>query len=365
MRFWWFACVLLLSLAVPLEAAVDMALRGQDPVRLEDVYQQDGRSYVAIEEALDVAGLSGHWNSIDHVFRIRTPRGWAEISPASSFLKLGEDYYPLQDKPRFIDGRLRVSGNFVLNQLAMLAGQPIYFNNLDPQQDRRADDESDGLEKFFAFLLNRQTDDQDAPLRAVAIDPGHGGLDTGVIAASGFKEKTLTLELAEQLAKRLKMRLGIPIYLSRDGDYEASREQRLRNASREDVDLWLLVHAQAAFSPEIQGVSLFIRPEEAPPTVAEAPASIPRDSNSRRLAQTLAEALREADIAVQGIYPTARLSLGQGNLPTVQVEVGYLSHPRELELLRDQAYQDHLVQALFAGIDRYARMSQEQSHVTE
>lgn len=365
MRFWWLALILLGAVPGPVPAAVDMALQGQDPVRLEDVYQQDGRPYVAIEDALDVVGLTGHWNSIAHTFRIRTSRGWAEISPASSFLKLGEDYYPLQDKPRFIDGRLRVSGNFVLNQLAMLAGRPIYFSNLDPQQESPPENQETGLDKFFAFLLNRNAEADDPSLRAIAIDPGHGGLDTGVIAADGTKEKTLTLELAEQLGKRLKMRLGIPIYLSRDGDYELSREQRLRNASRDDVDLWLLLHAQASLSPENRGVSLFIRPRQAISAMNEEAPDIPRDSHSRRLANALVAALQTADIEVQGIYSTDRLSLGQGNLPTVQVEVGYLSHPREGRQLQDPAYQGHLIQALYDGINQYAQNSEEQSNGAE
>ena len=91
----------------PLFAAVDIAPRGKSPVRISDVYQQGGVPYVAVEDALDAVGLTGHWNSIRHVFRIRSNRGWAEISPASSYMQLGDDFYPLQEKPRFIDGRLR------------------------------------------------------------------------------------------------------------------------------------------------------------------------------------------------------------------------------------------------------------------
>lgn len=351
--------ILLFALsASPLLAAVDIAPRGKKLVRLEDVYQQDGVAYVAIEDALDAVGLTGHWNSIKHTFRIRTRRGWAEISPASKSLKLGDDFYPLQEKPRFIDGRLRVTENFVINQLSLLVGRPIFFNNLDPDVEASVAEQSSSLEQLFSFLLNKKIKRSGPVIRAVAIDPGHGGLDTGVIAASGLKEKEVNLKVAEKLSKQLKMKLGIPIYLSRDGDYELSLEQRLKPALKEDVDLWLLLHTQAAFAAETRGVSLFVRPDEA---VAAGNAATAESivNVSRLLADDLALSLREAGIEVNGIFTSSLLSLGRGSLPTVQVELGYLSHPEELIALQDEDYQERLAQALYQGIRSYAKSKKE------
>lgn len=359
MRFLMILCCLFLPLHSAF-AAVDIALRGKDPVRLEDVYQQDGIPYVALEDALDVVGLIGHWNSITHSFRISTKHGWAEISPASGFLKIADDYYPLKEKPRFIDGRLRVTDNFILNQLAQLTGRSIYFRNLDPEMDNLpAKQQSSGLEKLFAFLLNKKVTASGPILRAVAIDPGHGGLDTGVIASSGYKEKQLNLGVAEKLAKQLKMKLGVPIYLSRDGDYELTMEQRLQSASKNDVDIWLLLHAQAAFSPELRGVSLFVRPEDIVQNVVAEEAVEKPVSDSMLLANEMALALRKNAIEVRGIYPSSRLSLGRGNLPTVQIELGFLSNPEELQQLQNPEYQQRIVQALYAGIRQYAKQSKE------
>ena len=340
-------------------AAVDIALRGKDPVRLEDVYQQNGIPFIAIEDALGAVGLSGHWNSIAHNFRIKTKYGWAEISPASGFMKIAGEYYPLKEKPRFIDGRLRVTDSFILNQLAQLTGRSIYFRNLDPNTDSSPTKQSSGLDKFFAFLLNKKDSKSGPLIRAVAIDPGHGGLDTGVIAGSGYKEKQLNLEIAEKLAKQLKMKLGIPIYLSRDGDYELTMEQRLQSASKDDVDIWLLLHAQASFSPATNGVSLFVRPEANGQKVAAEKGAVERLSDSMKLANELALALRQSAIKVQGIYPSSRLSLGRGNLPTVQIELGFLSNPDELQQLQNSKYQNQIVQALYTGIHRYAKKSKE------
>lgn len=356
---WFIIAFIILTTFEPAVAAVDITLRGRDPIRIEDVYQQDGIPYIAIEDALGAVGLQGHWNSISHRFRIKTDRGWAEISPASAYMKLGDEFYPIKDKPRFIDGRLRVTDSFILNQLAMLSGRSIYLRNLDPDQDSNRTEEPSGLEQLFAFLLNKKISKSGPLIRAVAIDPGHGGLDAGVISESGYKEKELTLAVSEKLAKKLKMQLGIPIYLSRDGDYEISMEQRLEAASHEDVDMWLLIHAQASFSPEVNGVTLFVRPEELVQEQSIDAEEGPVVSDSRLLANELAGALETSGIAVRGVYPSSRLSLGRGNLPTVQLELGFLSHDEELKQLQDPVYQDQIIEALYAGIRRFAKLSKE------
>jgi len=343
----------------PAFAAVDIALRGRDSVRVEDVYQQNGIPFVAVEDALDAVGLTGHWNSINHTFRIKSRRGWAEISPASGYMKIADEFYPLKDKPRFIDGRLRVTDSFILNQLAMLTGRSVYFNNLNPDTDSVPTKEASGLERFFSFLLNKKVSQSGPLIRSIALDPGHGGLDSGVIAASGYKEKQLNLELAEKLSKKLKMQLGIPIYLSRDGDYEISMEQRLESASHEDVDLWLLLHAQSSFSPEVSGVTLFIRPDETIQKTSDTEIDEPILSESRQLAQELALSLEEKGLEVRGVYPSSRLSLGRGNLPTVQIELGFLSNPEELNKLQNSDYQNQIVEALYHGIKRFAKLNKE------
>ncbi|MCK4503737.1 MAG: N-acetylmuramoyl-L-alanine amidase [Desulfuromonadales bacterium] len=356
--------ILIICLLLPLQsafAAVDIALRGEDPVRLEDVYQQDGVPYIAIEDAIDAVGLTGHWNSISHTFRIKTKYGWAEISPASEYLKIADEYYPLEHNPRFIDGRLRVTDSFILNQLAQLAGRSIYFRNIDPDADIAPEKKPNVLEKLFAFLLNKKISKSGPLIRAVAIDPGHGGLDTGVISTSGYKEKHLNLEIAKKLAKQLKMKLGIPIYLSRDGDYELTMEQRLEPATKDDVDIWLLLHAQVAFSPEFSGVTLYVRPDEVATDAHSGGEVETVASDSMLLAQELRTALLDSAIAVRGIYQSSRLSLGRGSLPTVQIELGFLSNPEELQKLQDPEYQLLMVQALYTGIRQYAKQSKEKT----
>lgn len=339
-------------------SAVEIGVHGRSPILLEDVYQQGGVPYVAVDDILPAVGLSGHWNSIKHIYRIKSVHGWAEISPASGYLKLGEVYYPIKDKPRFIDGRLRVTDSFVQNQLAQLSGRNIIFRDLDPQIDSSPVRDEGTVEKIFSFLLRRKPQKKDDPaIRAVAIDPGHGGLNTGVLTATGVKEKSITLDLSQRLAKQIKMQLGIPVYLSRDGDYDVTLEKRLEAASREGVDVWLLVHAGASFSDQTEGVNLFIRPLETGQTGADDSKTV---DHSLLLAEQIATALEQRDIPVNKIYRSSRLSLGQGELPTVLVEVGQMSHSQDLEKLQTTEYQQKLSEAVLSGIRHYATLSKEQ-----
>ena len=334
-------------------AAIELAPRGKEPVYLSDVYIFDGIPFVDVDAALAAVSLRGHWNSIKHVFRIKTARGWAEISPASAFLKFRDNYYPIKTKPRFIDGKLRVSEDFLANQLPLLIDRPVYYRNLDPRPTRNVADEST-LDRLFSFLLRKKERVAGPMINGVAIDPGHGGLDNGVIASNGLREKDINLQLARRLSKLLKMRFGVPVYLSRDDDYELTEQQRVAPAAREDVDLWLLLHAQASFRAETQGVVLLIRPED-----SASPTQEDEQSASLQLAMELAMALGDAEIPVAGIYHTALLALGSGDLPTVQVETGYLSNPQDLNRLQDPAQQELLAQSLYQGVLNYIQKSEE------
>jgi len=341
--------LLLLTLAAVADARVELALPGQAPTTIDEVYQHGGAAYIAVDDVLGTLGLSGAWDSVEHVYRIKAPAGTAIISPGSHFLRIGERFLPLSTPPRFIDGRLRVTDDFITGQLSSLLGEPVYFRNLDPQKSTVAEEESP-LDRLFAFLLRKKQPENGPALRAIAIDPGHGGEDPGALGAGGSKEKTAALEVARRLEKKLKMQLGIPIYLSRDGDYSLAPQQRLEAAARPDVDLLLQLHAQSSFGSAPHGVTLFVRPREE--TTAGALAR--GEGDSIRLARFLAAALRSNGIDVAGIVQAPLLPLGRGDLPTVLLELGYLTNPGDLALLREPAGQEKLAGALYAGLKNFA-----------
>lgn len=352
---------ILLLLSGPVQAAIEISRAGSSPVIIQDVYQRDGVAFVAIDEVLRVCGLSGQWDNVAHLYRIDTPRGIAVISPGSSYLRLGEHAVKVAHRPRFIDGKLRVSETFLVEQFAPLLDIPLQLNNLNPTTPPPPESPLDQL--FSLLLLQRPKAAVDSQW-VVAIDPGHGGQDAGAIGKEGATEQTINLAVAQQLQKLLKMRRGAPVVMTRDADYAVSQFQRLEAVTRGQADVLLSLHAQSGFTPHARGVMLFVTPEigVAPSagTVREIqPAGTPGMNASLRLAEALRDALTAGGFPVAPIQERTLLPLGQGNLPRVLIEMGYLSNEADLAGLRDPARQQQLAQALFNGLESFLKNYQD------
>ncbi len=343
LRFFFLLLMLLPALNAS-EAAVELALEGHSPVTINEVYHREGVAYLAVDEVLPVLGLSGSWDSVKHVYSIETPFGRALMSPGSQFLRLGGQFQPLTNPPSFIDGRLRVDENFVVIHLPALLNLSVYYRNLDPSVEQLPTDSS--LDRLFSFLLRKQKPAGVKGLRAVAIDPAHGGADPGCMGPKGLKEKEVVLAVAQGLQKRFKMRLGLPVYLSRDADYSMTAAQRFAAVNKPEVDALILLHAQASLSESARGVVLFIRAQE---QQAE------EGGDSMALAVQLSQALSQAGIQVAAIERASLLPLGQGDLPTVLVELGYLSNPTDREILGQSVGQERLAEALYRGLKAFAQ----------
>jgi N-acetylmuramoyl-L-alanine amidase len=335
-------------------ATVEVGRIGQPPTTLNEVYLRDGTSYLSIEEVLSALNLKGTWDPVRHRYSFRTPAGTASISPGSPYLRLGERFIPLDVPPRFIDGYLRVSEDFVALRIPALLGSPIYYRNHQPQASPPVDSES-SLDRLFAFLLHKSTPGKTGPaLRAVALDPGHGGEDAGTISPRGDMEKTISLDVARRLERLLKMRMGIPVYMSRSGDYALTAEQRLRVAANPDVDALVLLHAQGALSPQTRGVTLVVRPQEEP----ESGSLVRGEGGSMRLARHLADSLQKSGFIVVGVLRAPLPHLGRGDLPTVMVELGFLTNPEDLAQLTSPTGREALSEALFTGLKNFADQEQ-------
>ena len=351
-------CLLIAGLLAgsPAGAAIEISRPGRPAVTIADVYQRDGVAFVAIDEVLAALGLSGAWDNVEHLYRITTPQGVAVISPGSDYLRFGERALNVEHRPRFLEGKLRVAEAFLTEQLLPLLDLPVQVNNLDPPVPPPPESPLDQL--FSLLLLQRPKAALDSQW-VVAIDPGHGGHDTGALGKDGTTEQAVNLAVARQLQKMLKMRRGAPVVMTRDADYSVSLPQRLETVTRGQADVLLALHTQAGFSPLAQGVMLFVAPETAVPlTAAAASEPAPGSNASRQLAEALRNAFVAAGFQVAPIQERPLLPLGQGNLPRVLVEMGYLSNELELGGLRDPVRQQLLAQALFNGLETFLRSYQ-------
>lgn len=340
--------------ACPAMAAVELGLAGKPPVTIQEVYLQGGVAYLALDDILPPLNLAGEWSSVAHTYRFRLPQGEAQLVPGRRSLKVDGRVLSLQHPPLYLDGRLRVAEDFLRVILPGLLPQGIYFRNLAPQGASSGPNQAT-LDQLFDALLRKQDPKVGTLLNGIAIDPGHGGQDPGVVTEAGGKEKVVTLEIARRLEKKLKMQLGVAVRLSRDGDYALTSEKRFEVAAQPDVDALLLLHAQGSFTPEAHGALLVVRPFE-----EYAGETIPaEDGASMRLARQLKKSLEQGGLVVAEILKAPLAPLGRGNLPTVMIELGYLSNPIDAILLHNPDGQEKLAAALFAGLKAFAEDEKE------
>lgn len=220
-------------------------------------------------------------------------------------------------------------------------------------------------------------------LRAIVIDPGHGGDDQGAKGAKGTVEKTVTLNVARRLKSAIEARLGVRVLLTRDGDQTVSPDQRAALANNNKADLFVSLHANASFRPSAAGAEvLFLGLEsygaegqqassaasEALPVVGGGSRQIdivPWElaqaryiDKSAAFAHAIDAALRERiPMAPRGIEQAPFRGLTGVNMPAVIVELGFLTNPQQEQLLGSDDFQNTVVQALVDGILKFRNVT--------
>ena len=221
-------------------------------------------------------------------------------------------------------------------------------------------------------------------LIVVAIDPGHGGEDPGAIGPSGLREKDVVLQIAMALRDRLNDRPNMRAMLTRDADFFVPLQERVAKARRVQADLFVSVHADAFFTPQARGASVFALSDRGASSAAarwmaqrENAADVVGGVNANtKDAQVLRamldmsttaqikDSLRLGKEVLSRIGAVGKLHKGEveqagfavlkaPDIPSILVETAFISNPEEESRLKDPDYQLKLVEALYTGIDRY------------
>lgn len=226
----------------------------------------------------------------------------------------------------------------------------------------------------------------------VTLDPGHGGEDPGAIGPGGTREKDVVLQVAERLRRRIDATtLRTPqgnqtlrAFLTRDADFFVPLHVRVQKARRVQSDLFMSLHADAFFTPQARGASVFALSQSGASSAAarwmaqkENDADLIGGVNvqakdlavQRALLDMSTSAQIKDSVALGGhllgeIGQVGRLHkprveqagfavLKAPDIPSVLVETAFISNPEEEEKLRSEAYQEHLADALIRGVGRY------------
>lgn len=184
--------------------------------------------------------------------------------------------------------------------------------------------------------------------KVIVVDPGHGGIDPGAHDRQGVTEKDIVLDIARHLFTLLGKAKAIPIQ-TRHGDWaleeiypqESTRHRRdlaarVHIANRSNADAMVCIHVNKSPSQSARGPSTF-----------HSPSSL----EGKRLAWCIQRRLMEAQSSRgQGVQPGDFYILRNSKVPTVIVEVGFLSNPEEKQLLLTSSYREKIAEALFCGL---------------
>ena len=217
----------------------------------------------------------------------------------------------------------------------------------------------------------------------VVIDPGHGGIDSGAETPDGTKEKDIVLAFALRLQELLVASGRFDVALTREDDTFLRLEERVALARTNKADLFVSVHADSFQQPEIRGASVYTRDENATdvldkvladnenktdviagfamPQMAPEVVDILLDLMRREMRQ---QSFMAAQAIVHQLEPSVELRrfpvrqadffvLQAPDVPSVLVELGFLSNAADMANLLEGEWQDRTADALARGISTY------------
>jgi N-acetylmuramoyl-L-alanine amidase len=222
----------------------------------------------------------------------------------------------------------------------------------------------------------------------VALDPGHGGEDPGAIGPGGTREKDVVLRIAHLLRDRINAGSvkgnAMRAYLTRDADFFVPLGVRVQKARRVQADLFVSLHADAFFTPDPQGASVFALSEGGASSsaarwmaakenkadligglnVKAKDATVQRAlldmsttaqiNDSLKLGKSLLGEIKRVGKLHKGTVEQAAFAvLKAPDIPSVLVEAAFISNPSEEAKLNSEEFQIKLADALMRGIEAY------------
>lgn len=231
---------------------------------------------------------------------------------------------------------------------------------------------------------------QDAPTSyrdvVVAIDAGHGGKDPGATGRGRTREKDIVLAISKKLKKLIDQEPGMRAFLIRSSDTFVPLRGRIKKASKQNADIFISIHADAAVNRRAKGSSVYVLSQNGATSEA-ARILAKRENESDKiggvslenkddvlksvlvdLSQTatidasidlaediLKELGQVGNILRDKVEQAGFAVLKSPDIPSVLVETAFISNPQEEKRLKTAKHQQKLATAILKGLRRYAK----------
>jgi len=217
----------------------------------------------------------------------------------------------------------------------------------------------------------------------VLIDPGHGGKEKGAVGVSGMLEKDLVLAISKRIHRRLLSLGDVRVVMTRETDEHVDLWDRVEMANKIKVDLFISVHANAFVRPSLGGVETFFHSVDASDEEARRVARAENAAQRREVdrsvdplssiladmqrAETLRNSSRFAHLVQEqlaGILPFDNLGVRQADfvvlrgtrMPSVLLELGFMTNKREERILKQEKVQEEIAAAVVKSVAEFVRL---------
>ncbi|MBB4076391.1 N-acetylmuramoyl-L-alanine amidase [Bartonella fuyuanensis] len=249
----------------------------------------------------------------------------------------------------------------------------------------------DTQEKFDEILKNQQKINFDIktpmiPARdfRVVLDPGHGGIDGGARGVTGILEKDVTLDFARALRDELQKEPHIAVALTRDSNIFLRLSERVKKAQEFDADLFISIHADTIDVHSLRGATVYTMSDKASDAIAKSLAEsenqvdlldgLPADE-TLEVTDILMDLTRRETHAFSVNFANSVISnlskshinlinnphryanfqvLRASDIPSVLIEIGYLSNKEDEKLLNDPYWRKQMAASIAYSVRQFA-----------
>jgi N-acetylmuramoyl-L-alanine amidase len=219
--------------------------------------------------------------------------------------------------------------------------------------------------------------------KVIVIDAGHGGKDPGAVGYRKYREKIVVMQISKHVRSILKSR-GYKVHMTRERDKFVKLSKRTKYANKRNADIFISIHANAVDkknAKKVHGIETYFlaksRSDRAKRVAAKENSADLSDMNfygkqsflnminshnkiaSNKLAIDIQRGMlgslkkKYKHVKDGGVREGPFWVLVGAQMPSVLVEVGFITHPREAKRLVSTAYQKQMARGIANGIERY------------
>ena len=221
----------------------------------------------------------------------------------------------------------------------------------------------------------------------IAIDAGHGGEDPGALGPRKVREKVVVFQIAKRIEKLFDSNPNFQGELVRSGDYYLAHRKRSQLAREKQADFFISIHADAFTDPQAHGASVYalstkgatseaaryLASKENRADLIGGASNLSLDNKDDVLAgvlldlsmtATLSSSLEAGKYVLKNMGSVARLHkkqveqagflvLKSPDLPSLLIETGFISNPKEARQLSSAKYQQRMADAIYDGLVQF------------